>query len=86
MTSELDRFVRWDGSTLGVSYVLAPLELSDGCGVVVAFTDIETRRQADQALTERETRLTEQEDALRRVGLSTGQMTLATDRFAIRWD
>ena len=74
-TSELDRFVRRDGSTLPVSYVSAPLELSDGCGVVVAFTDIETRRQADQALTERETRLTEQEDALRRVATLVARET-----------
>ena len=63
VTSELDRFVRRDGSTLPVSYVSAPLELPDGRGAVVAFTDIEE----EQALTERETRLTEHEDALRRV-------------------
>src|SRR3954449_398328 len=67
VTSEFDRFARRDGSSLPVSYVSAPLELPDGCGVVVAFTDIATRHQADQALTERETRLSEQEDALRRV-------------------
>src|SRR3954453_12623919 len=76
-TSELDRFVRRDGSTLPVSYVAAPLELPGGWGAVVAFTDIETRRQADQALTERETRLTEQEDALRRVATLVARETAA---------
>src|SRR3954470_18509292 len=77
VTSELDRFVRRDGSTLPVSYVAAPLELPDGCGAVVAFTDIETRRQADQELTERESRITEQEDALRRVATLVARETAA---------
>jgi PAS domain S-box-containing protein len=81
VTSELDRFVRRDGSTLAVSYVSAPLELPDGCGVVVAFTDLETRRLADQALTERETRLAEQEDALRRVATLVARETAAEPVF-----
>jgi PAS domain S-box-containing protein len=67
VTRELDGFVRRDGSTLAVSYVSAPIELPDGRGAVLAFTDIEARCHAEQALTERETKLTEQEDALRRV-------------------
>jgi PAS domain S-box-containing protein len=75
VTRELDRFVRRDGSMLPVSYVAAPLELPGGCGAVVAFTDLEARRQADQALTERETRLTEQEDALRRVATLVARET-----------
>src|SRR4051812_9817744 len=77
VTRELDHFVRRDGSMLPVSYVAAPLELPDGCGAVVAFTDIETRRQADQELTERESRLTEQEDALRRVATLVARETAA---------
>src|SRR3954468_8502041 len=75
VTSECDRFVRRDGSTLPVSYVAAPLELPDGCGAVVAFNDIETRREADQALTERESRVTEQEDAWRRVATLVARET-----------
>ena len=62
VTSELDRFVRRDGSTLAVSYVSAPLELPDGRGVVVAFTDIanaETRAEVE--------RLVGEQAALRRV-------------------
>src|SRR3954451_11684002 len=81
VTSECDRFVRRDGSTLPVSYDSAPLELPDGRGVVVAFTDIETRRPADQALAERETRLTEQEDALRRVATLVARETAADPVF-----
>src|SRR3954462_6048219 len=73
--SECDRFVRRDGSTLPVSYVAAPLELPDGCGVVVAFTDIATPRQADQELREREARLTEQEDAWRRLATLVARET-----------
>jgi PAS domain S-box-containing protein len=75
VTSELDRFLRRDGPSLPVSYVSAPLELPDGRGAVLAFTDIEARRHADQALTERETRLTEQEDALRRVATLVARET-----------
>src|SRR4051812_38510579 len=61
-TSELDRFGRRDGSTLPVSYVSAPLELPDGCGAVLAFTDIanaETRAEVE--------RLANEQTALRRV-------------------
>src|SRR3954467_10718436 len=75
VTSECDRFVRRDGSRLPVSYVAAPLELPHGRGAVVAFNDIETRREVDQALTERETRLTEQEDALRRLATLVARET-----------
>src|SRR4051812_45463934 len=75
VTSECDQFVRRDGSMLPVSYVSAPLELLDGCGAVVAFTGIETRRQAEQALTERESRLAEREDALRRLAILVARET-----------
>ena len=54
---------------------MAPLELSDGCGAVVAFTDIEARRDAEKALMERETRFTEQEDALRRLAILVARET-----------
>src|SRR3954452_16749346 len=55
VTSELDRFVCRDGSTLPVSYVSAPLDLPDGRGAVLAFTDIDAPPHAEVALTERET-------------------------------
>src|SRR3954451_19880015 len=62
VTSELDRFVRRDGSTLPVSYVSAPLALPDGRGAVLALTDTanaETRAEVE--------RLADEQAALRRV-------------------
>jgi PAS domain S-box-containing protein len=59
-TSELDWFVRRDGSTFPVSYVSAPLEMPGGRGAVVAFTDLE--HQLRDA-----TRLADEQAALRRV-------------------
>ena len=47
--SELDWFFRRDGSMFPVSYVSAPIHLPEGRGAVVAFTDIEERRRAEQA-------------------------------------
>ena len=40
---DLDWFVRRDGSTFPVSYVSVPIEMSEGRGAVVAFTDAEDR-------------------------------------------
>ena len=59
VTSELERFVRRDGSTV----------------VVLALTDIEAARDAEQALTDRETTLAEREDALRRVATLVARET-----------
>ena len=44
--SELDWFFRRDGSMFPVSYVSVPIELPEGRGAVVAFTDIEDRLRA----------------------------------------
>src|SRR3954468_4191083 len=52
VTSDCDRFVRRDGSTLAVSYVSTPLELPDGYGAVLAFTDTGARRHAEETLTD----------------------------------
>jgi GAF domain-containing protein len=68
VTSDLDWFFRRDGSMFRVSYVSAPLEMTDGRGAVVAFTDIEARSRAEQALRDREARLADEQAALRRVG------------------
>ena len=46
--SDLDWFSRRDGSMFPVSYVSVPLEMPDGRGAVVAFTDIEDRLRAEQ--------------------------------------
>jgi PAS domain S-box-containing protein len=49
VSSDLDWFVRRDGSMLPVSYVSAPSELPGGRGAVVAFADIEDRVRAERA-------------------------------------
>jgi PAS domain S-box-containing protein len=69
VTSDLDWFFRRDGSMFRVSYISAPLEMADGRGAVVAFTDIEQRLRADEALRERERRLAKEQEALRRVAM-----------------
>src|SRR3954471_18799966 len=43
-------FVRRGGSRFPVSYVSVPLEMHDGRGAVVAFTDIEERTSAEEVL------------------------------------
>jgi PAS domain S-box-containing protein len=47
-------FVRRDGSMFPISYTASPVETANGTGAVVAFSDIEERRRAEQALRERE--------------------------------
>jgi PAS domain S-box-containing protein len=49
-----DWLVRKDGSILRIAYSTAPFELPEGLGAVTAFTDIETRLQAEQAARERD--------------------------------
>jgi PAS domain S-box-containing protein len=68
VASDLDWFFRRDGSMFRVSYVSAPLEMTEGRGAVVAFTDIDARSRAEQALRDREARLGDEQAALRRVG------------------
>jgi PAS domain S-box-containing protein len=52
--SDEDWFFRRDGSMLPVSYWSAPIEMPQGRGAVVAFTDIEEQRRIDQVLRERD--------------------------------
>lgn len=54
VSSELDWFIRRDGSMVPVSYVSAPIDMPDGRGAVVAFSDITERVQAEQILRERD--------------------------------
>jgi PAS domain S-box-containing protein len=49
-----DWFVRRDGSMFPVSYTASAIETAKGTGAVVAFSDIEERRRAEQNLRERE--------------------------------
>jgi PAS domain S-box-containing protein len=70
VTSELDWFVRRDGSMLPVSYVSAPLETAEGRGAVVAFNDIEDRL-----------RIADEQAALRRVATLVAQGVSPRDLF-----
>ena len=54
LTGGEDWFVRRDGSMFPISYTAAPIETATGTGAVIAFTDIEERHHAEQALLERE--------------------------------
>jgi PAS domain S-box-containing protein len=49
-----DWFFRRDGTMFPVSYWSAPIDTPSGRGAVVAFTDIEEQRKAEQAIRERD--------------------------------
>ena len=52
--SDEDWFFRRDGTMFPVSYWSAPIEMPQGRGAVVAFTDIEEQREAERATRERD--------------------------------
>jgi PAS domain S-box-containing protein len=82
VSSELDGFFRRDGSMFRVSYVSVPLEMRDGRGAVVAFTDIEDRLAAEQALREHDAALAAQQASLRRVATLVAAGAASADVFA----
>ncbi len=96
VSSELDWFVRRDGSMFPVSYMSAPLETPEGRGAVVTFTDIEDRLRAEEAPDRRDAtlaaqyatlrdelaRLADEQAALRRVATMAARGVSAPDLFA----
>jgi PAS domain S-box-containing protein len=64
---DLDWFVRRDGSMFPVSYVSVPIEMQEGRGAVVAFTDIEDRLRAERVLRESDAMVAKERASLRRV-------------------
>jgi PAS domain S-box-containing protein len=52
--SDEDWFFRKDGTMFPVSYVSAPIDLPDGLGAVVAFSDIGERRRVEEAMRDAE--------------------------------
>ena len=80
--SDLDWFFRRDGSMFPVSYVSVPLEMPDGRGAVVAFTDIEERMRAEQALREHDALLASREGSLRRIATLVAGGAASTAVFA----
>ena len=49
-----DYLVRRDGSLLAVQFWSAPIDLPDGRGALVSFSDVSERRQTERALAERD--------------------------------
>jgi PAS domain S-box-containing protein len=82
VTSDLDWFFRRDGSMFRVSYVSAPLDMPDGRGAVVAFTDIEDRLCAERELHERDEMLAAQQTSLRRLAALVTGGAASADVFA----
>ena len=80
--SDLDWFFRRDGSMFPVSYVSVPLEMADGRGAVVAFTDIEDRMRAEQVLRDHDAVLASREGSLRRIATLVAGGAASTDVFA----
>jgi PAS domain S-box-containing protein len=79
---DLDWFFRRDGSMFRVSYVSVPLEMPDGRGAVVAFTDIEDRVRAEEALREHDAVLASREGSLRRIATLVAGGAASTEVFA----
>jgi PAS domain S-box-containing protein len=82
VTSDLDWFFRRDGSMFPVSYVSVPLEMPEGRGAVVAFSDIEDRLRAEEVLRDHDAVLTVQQASLRRVATLVAGGAASTEVFA----
>jgi PAS domain S-box-containing protein len=82
VSRDLDWFFRRDGSMFPVSYVSAPIEMHDGRGAVVAFTDVEDRVRAEQRLREHDAALAAQQASLRRVATLVAGGAISEDVFA----
>jgi PAS domain S-box-containing protein len=82
VASELDWFFRRDGSMFPVSYVSVPIDMPEGRGAVVAFTDIQDRLKAEQVLRERDAILAAEQDAVRRVAALVAGGAASDDVFA----
>ncbi len=82
VSRDLDWFVRRDGSMFAVSYVSAPIEMPEGRGAVVAFSDIEDRLRAERVLREHEAVLAAREGALRRIAMLVAGGAASPEVFA----
>jgi hypothetical protein len=82
VASDLDWFLRRDGSMFPVAYVSVPLEMPNGRGAVVAFTDIEDRLRAERVLHEHEEILAAREASLRRIAARVAGGAASAEVFA----
>ena len=80
--SDLDWFFRRDGTMFPVSYVSAPLEMREGRGAVVAFSDIEDRLYAERLRREQDAVREAQQAALRRVAMLVAGGAASPEVFA----
>jgi PAS domain S-box-containing protein len=81
VASDLDWLLRRDGSMFPVSYVSVPLDMPDGRGAVVAFTDIEDRLRAERELRDRTEVLAAEQSAHRRVAALVARGVPAAELF-----
>ena len=65
-----------------VSYVSVPLEMAEGRGAVVAFTDIEQRLRAEHVLREHDAALAMQQTSLQRIATLVADGAASEDVFA----
>ncbi|HEY6758429.1 MAG TPA: GAF domain-containing protein [Baekduia sp.] len=72
---DLDWFFRRDGSKLAVSYVSLPVELPEGRGALVSFSEVRSRARAEQVPSARE-------DSLRRIAALVAGGAASGDVFA----
>jgi PAS domain S-box-containing protein len=82
VASDLDWFFRRDGSMFPVSYVSVPIEMAEGRGAVVAFTDIEHRLHAEDLRSEHEAILAAREASLRRIAALVAGGAASAEVFA----
>jgi PAS domain S-box-containing protein len=82
VASDLDWFLRRDGSMFPVSYVSAPIAMPEGRGAVVAFTDIEDRMRTEQVLRAHDAVLAAREGSLRRIATLVAGGAASAEVFA----
>jgi PAS domain S-box-containing protein len=80
--TDQDWLVRRDGSMFPVSYVSAPIEMPEGRGAVVAFTDIGERLRAEQVLRAHDATLARERASLRRLAALVTSGAASAEVFA----
>jgi PAS domain S-box-containing protein len=80
VTRELDWFRRRDGSMFPVAYLSVPLDMPGGTGALVAFIDTRAPLRADRKR-EREVRLAQEQDSLRRVATLVAEGAMPAEVF-----
>jgi PAS domain S-box-containing protein len=82
VSSDLDWFFRRDGSMFAVSYLSVPIDMPEGRGAVVAFTNIDDRMRAERSLREHDAVLAAQQASLRRVATLVARGATSAEVFS----